>query len=276
MNNLEHNARVASYQLMYLTSVNAFIKQLKYRNRFFVNDYFFGKIKEYTEKALNNFQGPLTKKVISSDAFLYRARIMFEHMDRYITDYNNYEEVIGELGKHEDCFYGYPASECLAPPSDLIKNGRSNPQFIQMLYTASSPYTALMEVKPTLNSHVSVATIKVNEPLTILQINSDVKYNNDGDDTFLYCINRLFSTLSYGFFEDYLPVQYVTEYVESTKEFDGIEFQSSLDRKGSSIVIFDQNKCKAIGSKLYLVKDISYKANCLRPFDKTGLKPIDK
>jgi hypothetical protein len=278
MNDQERDVCKAGYCLTYALSFESLIKSLKYGNRFFLNDYFFDKIKEYAEKAINNVPGPLTKKMISPDKFLYRARIMLEHTERYITDYENYEKKMGEFEKYEDGFYGYQASESFAPPKGVVKDGRLNPQYIQMLYTASHPYTALMEVKPILNSHVSIATIRAKEPLTILQIDSNIKYNNDedGDDCFLYCINRIFSTPSHGSFEDYLPVQYITEYIESTKKFDGIEFQSSLDTEGSNIVIFDQNKCEAISSKLYLVKEISYKADCLIPYDKTELKPGGK
>lgn len=269
------NKQELVYSLTYVLELEGLSRSLKYQNRFFPNSCLFEETESYVNKAINNEASPLTKVVISLEQPLYRARIKYKHVSKYITDYDYYENRVKELGKPDKQFYGFSAQESLAPPPDNVTSGRLNPQYIQVLYTSNRPYTALAEVRPNINSHVSIATIKAKTSLNILRINSNIKFSDDEDDVFLYCINRLFSTPLDGTFEDYLPVQFIAGYIKSTKKFDGIEFQSSLDTKGQNIVIFDQSKCEAVCSELYLVKGIDYQADCLAPYKSAKLSSKD-
>lgn len=265
----EVNRCETAYSLSYAVSaIELFKNGLKYKNRFFLNDdLFFNDVKECVDRAYNNEDGPFIQKEISTSQFLYRARLINKIGDRYITDYERFKKNVGIEAGVGGPFYGYPAEECLAPPPYTVPSGRLNPQYIQMLYTSSKPKTSLMEVRPIINSQVSIAKIKVKSNLRILKIKSEIKFSDDEDDMFSYMINRLFSTPSNGTFDDYLPVQYITEYIKSTQKFDGIEFQSSLDRDGTNIVVFDQNKCEAINSKVFLVREINYLTDSILPID---------
>ena len=53
-------------------------------------------------------------------------------------------------------------------------------------------------------------------------------------------LSNLLSELNYGGEEDYLPTQYLCEYIRELG-FDGIRFASSLNQNGKIIVLFDAN-----------------------------------
>jgi len=59
---------------------------------------------------------------------------------------------------------------------------------------------------------------------------------------------------------DYLPTQYVSEYIKS-KGYEGIEYRSTLDKDGINIAVFDQELFKCINTTVYIVNGIKYKYN---------------
>ena len=58
--------------------------------------------------------------------------------------------------------------EMLSPPSEQTKEGRINPKGISYLYLSSDYNTAISEVRPWLDQHVSVAVCEVTRDVTII------------------------------------------------------------------------------------------------------------
>lgn len=56
---------------------------------------------------------------------------------------------------------------------------------------------------------------------------------------------------------DYLPTQYISDYIKS-KGYDGIEYISTMCKKGVNLAVFDQKLFKCTNTAIYDVKSISY------------------
>jgi hypothetical protein len=213
------------------------------------------------------------QKTIDKDTVLYRARLYFgdETFIQYQgSDFNNEGlDVLEQLrmakykhninSRYESQFWGYDENDSFVPADNaLINDGRANPAFIKYLYTAEKPYTSLVEIRPYLNSKVSVAKIRVNEPLIV----ADFSYESFGsfegfEQNLMYLIMSDFSIPSDSDKKSYIPTQYVSEFIK-TLGVDGIRFNSSLHGGGRNITIFNYQKCQPIGSKLYEIEDICW------------------
>ena len=256
---------------------SSFKEEILFKNRFFTNHKVLESIKDFAEKNL---------KQINEETILYRARIY--DRDAYFLDHLNDEVSNAELDdieklvmakyktdislRQKSGFWGFNSEDSFVPISNnIISDGRTNPSYIKYLYTAEDAYTALVEVRPFLNSKVSVAEIKVNDLLEVADFSYESIRNFEGfEQNLIYLIMRDFSTPSNSEKKDYIPIQYIAEYIK-TLGFDGIRFNSSLHGRGRNITIFNYKKCTPIGSKLYEIKDICFEAKALAPKDEDGL-----
>lgn len=218
-----------------------FIKEIQFRNRNPKNV----KVLEL----LNDLSTNPERRIITG-AHLYRGRIIHD---------------IKKIGK-EPGFWGYGKEDSFVPPPEVTRDLRANYRYIPYLYCANHPYTALIEVRPRLGADVSLATINVNEDLTLLDFTlkeipkkiSDAKLNLFAD------LSMLFSkpVASDDDVLDYIPTQYVAEFAKNLG-YDGIVFRSSLtpELEGQdmdehqeldryNIVVFNYQKCTPIGSNI--------------------------
>ena len=163
-------------------------------------------------------------------------------------------------------FWGYDENDSFIPQNvDLIKDGRANPAKIRYLYAADNPNTALAEVRPLIESYISIAEIEVLTELKIADLSYDIYSKASKDDEMLiYLIMEDFSKPNNNDFFDYIPTQYISEHIKSLG-YDGLKYNSSLYKRGRNYVIFNHHKCKAISSKLYQLDDICYDAKCVGP-----------
>jgi len=192
-------------------------------------------------------------KVLPVGTELFRCRII-----------HNEADINKEKG-----FYGYDKKGSFVPPVNNTKDFRANYRYIPYLYCANEPYTALIEVRPRLSASVSVATIRVNAPIYLLDFTMATIPNGMSQSK-----KDLFSDLSNLYSKpattdddtlDYIPTQYIAEYIRELN-YDGIIFHSSLlpnifeqsmsdyqpiDRY--NVVIFNYSKCEAIKSNVVCV-----------------------
>jgi hypothetical protein len=82
----------------------------------------------------------------------------------------------------------------------------------------------------------------------------------------MYFIMDDFSKPSNADLKDYIPIQYIAEFVKPLG-FDGIKFNSSLHWIGKNVTIFSYEKCSPIGSKLYKINDICFEVKGLAPIN---------
>ena len=176
--------------------------------------------------------------------------------------------------KADKQWWGYDSQGSDAPPNCLATAGRANSKLISYLYIASDEKTALYEVRPSVGQEVSIATIIIKKNLRIFDLctsaipeMSDFK---EVEEYFLFQkLSSLFSEVNYGSEEEYLPTQYICDYIRELG-FDGIRFSSSLNPEGKVVVLFDtnansknpeDNNYEIINSKVYIVNkyDIDYR-----------------
>lgn len=184
------------------------------------------------------------ERILEPNTQLYRCRI--------ISDKTQIE--------NKKPFYGFNSKESFVPPANATRDMRANYRYIPYLYCANDPYTSLVEVRPRLGASVSIATIQVNEKLTLLDftMKSVSKRMPDPKINLFSDLSMLFSkpVTSDDDILDYIPTQFVAEYAKSLG-YDGIVFRSSLtpelddqslDRY--NVVVFNYEKCTPVASNV--------------------------
>lgn len=229
-----------------------FSNEVLYKNRFFINHEVLDIIKSFSARSAEK---------INADQILYRARLF--NVDEALSSYANKQK---DDSNNDSSFRGYDVEgSFVSKNNDNVSDGRANPAYIIYLYTAEDAYTALVEVRPYLNSLVSVARIQVNESLQIVDFTYNGLDKTDGVENYLfYLIMKDFSKPSNANKKDYISTQYVAEFIKSLG-FDGIRFNSSLHRRGRNVTIFHYDKCEAVDSKLYQIRDICFEAKAVAP-----------
>ena len=220
-----------------IIDVEDFKKEIISNNRFFPKH----KIIDTVQK-----EGLNHKYILKKDSYLYRSRIFDGDIDKQKV--NDEKEITG-----------YDEKNSMAPSPEIAKAGRANPEKISYLYTSEDINTSIKEVRPMVRNFVSVAEIKTLCDLTLFDITKFTFENIENIKTEFISLNKCFSNINYGNDIDYIPTQYIAELLKNLG-FDGIKFESSLNKGGINITLFNhQDTCKFIKSKLYFISDIDVK-----------------
>lgn len=201
--------------------------------------------------------------------------------NRYITDIGKLIHDLGWDGffdstvviKNEDVFYrarlhknkdekAYPPEEMGAPPKDYTSSGRANSLGIPFLYLSDNDKTILYEVRASYLDEVSIAKFVKNDTLE-----KDILISDFTKTPTLYHPNevnrKIKSTLlkkeisrdlskpmrRYDSELEYIPTQFICEFIKIFTNVQGIKFRSSLHESGNNLVIFNQNIMKCIDVK---------------------------
>lgn len=191
-------------------------------------------------------------------------------------------------------FWGYGKKESDAPSSkDIsIPHGRANPSGISYLYTARDTATAISEVQPTIEQFISIAKITTLKRLNLFYFNFPGAYQNSkllekhiGEikrqyelshfwelEIFFDSLSELFTKPILGNTDYYFTTQYISEFLKN-KGFDGIQYKSSLKKRGLNIVLFDTSKdtnsnpinYQIINSSLYKIENVKIISSKILP-----------
>ncbi|SUW07653.1 RES domain-containing protein [Brachyspira pilosicoli] len=155
---------------------------------------------------------------------------------------------------NNNAYSGYDAENSLAPKNkNIIRAGRANPEKIGYLYLSEDVETSIKEIRPNIKSRISVATVEILKDFKLFDI-SDLNQNL-----------KEFEALNFGFSLpvsneiDYIPTQYISEFLKNIG-FDGIKFNSSLNKNKKNITLFNYENnvnIQFIKSELYFVNDIN-------------------
>tara|TARA_R110001583_G_scaffold126857_1_gene278434 strand:+ start:2240 stop:3286 length:1047 start_codon:yes stop_codon:yes gene_type:complete len=147
------------------------------------------------------------------------------------------------------------ASEMGPPPYDLASAGRANPVGIPYLYIAEDYTTCLKEVRPSNGATIYLSEITPNQELKLVDLTNPkleialLKFDEEEIELVLKCLNLLqqFSEeLSKPILPEksnleYIPTQFICEYLRTLKSYDGLVFNSSYGN-GRNVVLFsDKN-----------------------------------
>ena len=172
--------------------------------------------------------------------------------------------------EHETTF---PVDQMGSPPKEKVGSGRANPQGIPYLYLSKSTKTTLFETRVLFRDEISVGEFKIKdgETLEVVDFTEAASVflgsGNIIEHTKRIQLKRLVSKdLSkpirrYDSDIEYIPTQFICEYIRYVIGAEGILFNSSLDLEGKNIVLFSQDKLECINVKKHIISnlDIDFK-----------------
>ncbi|OYQ90404.1 hypothetical protein B9T10_03540 [Wohlfahrtiimonas chitiniclastica] len=148
----------------------------------------------------------------------------------------------------------YDKSDMKAPPAKNSVAGRANPMGIPYLYLSDNEDTVLHEIRASLHDEISLATfIKgktckekilladfTESPYLYVQYNVGIKIKS------VLLKQRISKDLSkpirrYDSELDYIPTQFICEFIKLFTNVKGIKFLSSLHSGGINFVLFEQD-----------------------------------
>lgn len=153
--------------------------------------------------------------------------------------------------------------EMSTPPKDYSSPGRANSIGIPHLYLSESLDTTLYETRATLLDDVSIGVFMPRKKLKIVDFLEPTSlyraYSSSFQDSFILGVTSHFlrdkidKELSrpmrrYDSYLEYVPTQFICEYIRVISGAQGIRFRSSVHQDGINYVIFnpDDMYCKAV------------------------------
>ena len=145
----------------------------------------------------------------------------------------------------------YPKDKMNMPPADKSKPGRANVGGIPYLYLSNNKETTYYEARAVYLDMVCTATFRSNKRLKIVAFSKKLSpFSSIYDDSYTGAIceellDKIAADLSKPMRRiddttlEYLPTQYITEYIRIETNADGISFTSSLYDDGINYVVFD-------------------------------------
>lgn len=164
-------------------------------------------------------------------------------------------------GDDEDNACPFPPQR-MKPLAYQASEGRANPKGIPYLYTATHHDTAIAEVRPWVGALVSVAELRVQRELTIvncispyprLRVRATEPSAPERERSVWKDIDNAFSrpVTPHEQIADYVPTQVLAECFRS-EGLDGIRYKSSVG-DGTNIVFFDLNVAEVVTCGLFQV-----------------------
>lgn len=159
----------------------------------------------------------------------------------------------------------FPETEMSAPPPENTPDGRANPAGIPVLYLCQDVETAVHEARAILNDVLSIGifTARSGERLKLVDFSTTPSIFNDfssisaGDALLMRYISRDLSTPMRRFSPktEYIPTQFICEFIRERIGADGIRFRSSLRDGGINVVLFNPSKVSCIRTMSYIVNN---------------------
>lgn len=199
-------------------------EELKWKNRFVIN------IERLEDLGWDGFFN--TQFELKKETPLFRARL-----------------------HHQSGMQVYKPEEMACPPKEISSGGRANPSGIPFLYLSDNAETILYEVRASYLDELSVGIFKLKPEL------ESIKLVDFTEDTSLFQPNtssinktikakllrqKISNDLSkpmrrYDSELEYIPTQFICEFIKVFTGAFGIRFNSSLHPAGNNVVLFDQN-----------------------------------
>ena len=164
------------------------------------------------------------------------------------------------------------------PPKEMVSEGRANPQGIPYLYLSQSLETTLYETRATYLDEVTVGKFTVveeSEKLVLVDftsvssafsIMSDYNGNIEDSTSSVLLTKQISKELSkplrrHDSVIEYIPTQFICEYIRYITGADGIMFESSLHKGGVNIVLFDKSKVECTSVETVKISEILIKSS---------------
>lgn len=160
----------------------------------------------------------------------------------------------------------------LSPPRENTLGGRANPMGIPYLYLSDNEETVLYEVRASYLDELSIGTFQLKPDFESLRI---VDFT---EDTSLFQPRMVRETIKARLLRDrisidlskpmrrydseieYIPTQFICEFIKVYTGAVGIRFRSSLHPEGKNIVLFEDNKVDCVSVKKIKIASLRLKA----------------
>ena len=208
--------------------------ELKWKNRFVIDIHRLGKGEFNWDAFLRDIN---TQFNLKNNIELFRARI-----------------------HHKSGLPAYSNEEMGCPNKEIATGGRANPAGIPVLYLSEDENTVLYEVRASYLDEISIASFQLKEENISVDIvdftkDSPLFQPDNVKDTIQGKLlrGRISKDLSrpmrrYDSELEYIPTQFICEYIKVFTGAKGIRFRSSLHREGKNIVFFEPSlmECKTV------------------------------
>ncbi|MEM7486993.1 MAG: RES family NAD+ phosphorylase [Bacteroidota bacterium] len=175
---------------------------------------------------------------------------------------------------------GNPAltnTDMFCPPPYMAKGGRANPSGIPYLYLCDNKETVLYEIRASYLDELSIGTFKLmgsQEEVIIVDFTEDTPLFQPESirETIMAKLlrDKISQDLSkpmrrYDSEIEYIPTQFICEFIRTYTGASGIRFSSSLHPSGKNIVIFDQSLMECSNVELHQVTTVNLQSTGLTP-----------
>lgn len=164
-------------------------------------------------------------------------------------------------------------NEMGCPPKEKATAGRANPVGIPYLYLCDRKETTYYEIRALYLDKVSVGEFVARRDLKIVDFSKAINlFYTDSNQSLMDVAKRkiLFAEISADLSKplrrfdteiEYVPTQFICEYCKIISDADGIRFNSSLDKNGANIVLFNDSDvvCRRVENKE--IKDVKIASN---------------
>jgi hypothetical protein len=214
--------------------------ELKWKNRFVVN------IERLVELGWDSFFN--TQYMLFKETPLFRARL-----------------------HNESGMPLYQPEEMSCPPKESTSGGRANPSGIPYLYLSDNSETTIYEVRASYLDELSVGEFVLNseyESIRIVDFTEDTSLFQPNAVSINKTIKgkllrkKISVDLSkpmrrYDSELEYIPTQFICEFIKVFTGANGIRFNSSLHPEGNNIVIFDKQLMTCVSVKKVKINSVN-------------------
>jgi len=170
---------------------------------------------------------------------------------------------------HQTGMQVYKPEEMTCPPKEIASGGRANPSGIPFLYLSDNAETILYEVRASYLDELSVGTFELKPEF------ESIKIVDFTDDTSLFQPDNVKDTIQgkllrgriskdlskpmrrYDSELEYIPTQFICEFIKVFTGAFGIRFNSSLHPNGNNVVLFDQNLMTCVSVKKIKINSVN-------------------
>jgi hypothetical protein len=166
----------------------------------------------------------------------------------------------------------YKKEEMGIPEKIISTGGRANPQGIPYLYLCKTLETTLYEIRATFLDNISIGIFHIKDDFELNLVDFTRKqspFNQEGQIISFTKQRLIMDAISrdlskplrrYDSELEYIPTQFICEYIRFNVEADGIQFNSSLEKGGVNIVLFNQDNIECIDVEVHQIEEVKIKS----------------
>lgn len=240
-----------------------------------------------TEIVNSNIGVDYIDEIIENYSYWETLKDELKSKKRFLTDIVHLTEDLGWDGffnaqyqlKPDNQFYrarvhhqsGQPAydnKKMGCPSPTMVSGGRSNPSGIPVLYLSDNTKTIIYEVRASYLDELSIGEFKLKDE------HSSIRIVDFTEDVSIFQPERVNETIKskllrekisrdlskpmrrYDSELEYIPTQFICEFIKVFTGADGIRFQSSLDPSGKNLVVFEEGLMKCVSVSLVKVNSV--------------------